>query len=120
MRPCPRTRGTPNAFNFAGRFAIADPATRLNAMKHASIKVVVADDHPLVLHGLISLLRGEPGFEVVGACDDGVAAFEAIVHHAPDIALLDMRLPKMTGLEVLEKVSSENLKTRVVILTAFA
>lgn len=88
-------------------------------MKHASIKVVVADDHPIVLHGLTSLLREDPGFEVVAACDDGVTAFEAVVHHAPDIALLDMRLPKMTGLQILKKVSSENLKTRVVILTAF-
>jgi DNA-binding NarL/FixJ family response regulator len=88
-------------------------------MNSTSIKVVVADDHPIVLHGLVSLLKREPGFRVVAACDDGVTALEAIVQYAPDIALLDLRLPKMTGLEILDKVSNESLETRVVILTAF-
>jgi DNA-binding NarL/FixJ family response regulator len=83
------------------------------------IKLVIADDHPVVLHGLVSFLTSELGFDVVAACDDGETALAAIVHHTPDIALLDLRMPKMTGLEILEKVSNENLKTRVVILTAF-
>jgi DNA-binding NarL/FixJ family response regulator len=72
----------------------------------------------VVLHGIVGLLSGEPNFKVVAACDDGVSALEAICKHAPEIALLDLRLPKMTGLDVLERVS--NGKTRVVILTAFA
>jgi len=88
-------------------------------MNHTSISVVVADDHPVVLHGLVSLLSGEPDFRVLAACNDGVTALEAIAHHAPDIALLDLRLPKMTGLEILDKISNQSLNTRVVILTAF-
>ena len=88
-------------------------------MNHTSISVVVADDHPVVLHGLVSLLKSEPDFRVLAACDDGVTALEAIAHHAPDIALLDLRMPKMTGLEILDKVSNQSLNTRVVILTAF-
>lgn len=85
---------------------------------HKPIRVVIADDHPVVLHSLVSLLSGEPDFTVVAACEDGSTALDAIFKLSPDIALLDLRLPKMTGLEVLEKVSSEN--TRVVIFTGFA
>lgn len=88
-------------------------------MYDSSIKLVIADDHPVVLHGLITLLTGEPDFKILAACEDGPTALEAIFEHAPDIALLDLRLPKMTGLEVLDKVASSNLLTRVVIITAF-
>jgi DNA-binding NarL/FixJ family response regulator len=82
-------------------------------------KLVIADDHPVVLHGLISLLKGEPNCKIMAACLDGGAAMDAIFSHAPDIAILDLRLPKMSGLDVLDKISTANLKTRVVILTAY-
>jgi DNA-binding NarL/FixJ family response regulator len=85
---------------------------------HGSIEVVIADDHPVVLQGLVTLLSDEPDFRVVAACQDGTAALEAILKHSPDVALLDLRMPKMTGLDVLGKVANEN--TRIVILTAFA
>src|SRR5262245_46637704 len=88
-------------------------------MDDSSIKLVIADDHPVVLHGLITLLTTEPDFEILAACEDGASALEAIFEHSPDIALLDLRLPKMTGLEVLDKVTSGNLVTRVVLITAF-
>jgi DNA-binding NarL/FixJ family response regulator len=88
-------------------------------MRNGSIKLVVADDHPVVLHGLVTLLKGEPDFKVLAACADGATALEAIFEHSPDVALLDLRLPKMTGLEVLDKVAGWNLLTRVVIITAF-
>ena len=88
-------------------------------MDNSSIKLVIADDHPVVLHGLITLLTSEPDFEILAACEDGATALEAIFEHSPDIALLDLRLPTMTGLEVLDKVVSRNLRTRVVIITAF-
>jgi DNA-binding NarL/FixJ family response regulator len=84
------------------------------------IKVVVADDHPVVLHGLVNLLRGEGDFEVVAVCEDGAAALKAIHEQNPDIALLDLKLPKITGLELLELLSRENVKPRIVIITAFA
>jgi two-component system nitrate/nitrite response regulator NarL len=86
----------------------------------ASIKVVVADDHPVVLHGLVNLLRSEGGFEVVAACEDGAVALEAIRKRNPDVALLDLKLPRMTGLEILRLLAGEKLGARVVILTAFA
>jgi len=88
-------------------------------MNRKSITLVIADDHPVVLHGLVSLLRGEKDFKVLAACADGATALGAIFIHSPDIALLDLRLPNMTGLEVLDKISNGTLPTRVVILTAF-
>jgi len=84
------------------------------------IKVIIADDHPVVLHGLVTLLSGEPDFRVIAACEDGARALEAIFKHAPDIALIDLRLPKMSGLQVLEKASKQIQSTRIVILTAFS
>lgn len=86
---------------------------------NSSTKLVIADDHPVVLHGLVALLTSELDFKILAACADGATALEAIFAHSPDIALLDLRLPKMTGLEVLDKVASGNLPTRVVIITAF-
>jgi DNA-binding NarL/FixJ family response regulator len=91
---------------------------RIRNVTHGSIKVVIADDHPLILQGLATLLSDEPDFRVIAACQDGMAALEAILKHSPDVALLDLRMPKMTGLDVLSKVLGQ--KTRIVILTAFA
>src|SRR5262245_30880250 len=88
-------------------------------MEHSCIKLVIADDHPMVLHGLMSFLTAEPDFRVVAASKDGASALDDIRKHRPDIALLDLRLPEMTGLEILHKVSNERLATRVIILTTF-
>lgn len=83
-------------------------------------KIVVADDHPVVLHGLVNLIKSEPDFELAAVCSDGAAALGAIHKLNPDVALLDLKLPKLTGLEVLERLAIHKLKTRVIILTAFA
>ena len=85
-----------------------------------TISIVIADDHPIVLHGLLALLNLEPDFRVVAACNDGEAAFDAIFTKDPDIALLDFRMPKLNGIEVLAKVDDTRLRTRVIFLTASA
>jgi DNA-binding NarL/FixJ family response regulator len=92
------------------------------AMNSASskIKVIIADDHPIVSHGLVSLLSGEPDFTVVATCADGVSALEAIRTHRPDIAILDFRMPGLSGLEVLAHVIKEGLPTKSIFLTATA
>jgi len=91
-----------------------------NSQTLRTAKLVIADDHPVVLHGLVSFVSNEPGFEVLAGCEDGATALDAILRYTPEIALLDLRMPKMTGLEVLEKLANARLKTRVVIITAFA
>jgi DNA-binding NarL/FixJ family response regulator len=82
------------------------------------IRVVLADDHPLILDGMETLLRPEGGFEVCARCGDGAAALEAVRAYRPDVLVLDIRMPRMDGLEVLRRLRAEGADVRVVILTA--
>ncbi len=80
--------------------------------------MVIADRHPVVLQGLMKVLEAEDGFEVVACCSDGTSCIEAIRNLVPDIAILDMSLPGLTGLEILTIANSESLSTRLVFFTA--
>jgi len=82
------------------------------------IRLVLADDHPLILKGLADLFLLEKEFEVLASCTDGVAAIGAISSHQPDVVVLDIRMPGMSGLDVARKIRKENLPTRMVFLTA--
>src|SRR5258705_596920 len=81
-----------------------------------STSVVIADRHPVVLQGLTNVLTAESGFKIVACCSDGTDCIEAIRSLVPDIAILDISLPGLTGLEIL--ANSENLSTRLVFFTA--
>lgn len=83
-----------------------------------AIRLVLADDHPLILDALAGLLRSENGFEIVAACASGAEALKAVRQHRPDILILDLRMPDQNGLEVLRALAGENLPTRVILLTA--
>jgi two-component system, NarL family, nitrate/nitrite response regulator NarL len=82
------------------------------------IRMVLADDHPVVLRGMAALLEADGRFEVVARCGDGTACLEKIRALMPDLALVDLAMPGMTGLGVLEAVERERLPVRVAILTA--
>jgi DNA-binding NarL/FixJ family response regulator len=81
-------------------------------------RVIVADDHPIVLDGLAQLLRGDPEFEVVGLCKDGDEALRMIRKERPEIAVIDVRMPRADGIAILRTVVEEHIPTRVVLLTA--
>lgn len=83
-----------------------------------AIRLVIADDHPVVLAGLEQLLGSEDGFLVVASCTDGRQALEATLEHRPDILLLDIRMPGLLGTEVLAELRRRGMETRVVLLTA--
>src|SRR5215207_8434500 len=85
-----------------------------------AVRVVLADDHPIVLTGLRALLQPEPGVEIVAAAPEGATALELIRAHEPDIAVLDINMPQLTGLDVLEALEADGLATRVVLLTGSA
>jgi len=85
-----------------------------------AVRVLLADDHPLVLNGLRALLRSEPGVEVVAAAPDGAIALELIRAHEPPMAVLDINMPRLSGLDVLEALEQDGLATRVVFLTGTA
>src|SRR5437763_1513743 len=80
--------------------------------------VVIADHHPVVLQGLTNILGAASGFEVVACCSDGTDCIEAIRSLVPDIAIIDISMPGLTGLEILAIANSENLSTRLVFFTA--
>lgn len=82
-----------------------------------AIRLVLADDHPIVLDGLEQLFRREPDFQVVARCVNGREALIAVREHRPDILILDIRMPDMDGLAVIRAMQPENLSTRVVLLT---
>jgi two-component system, NarL family, nitrate/nitrite response regulator NarL len=85
-------------------------------MRCASL--VIADRHPVVLQGLAKVLGGRLDFKIVAACSDGRSCIEAIRGLVPDIALLELSMPGLTGLEILAISNSENLSTRLVCFTA--
>ena len=90
-----------------------------NTGQHRSaIRLFVADDHPILLSGLESLFRSTPGYTVVGTATNGDDALAAIVADPPDIAILDLRMPGKTGLEVAAGIFGERLRTRVILLAA--
>ncbi len=84
------------------------------------VRVLLADDHALVRAGIRVLLQQIPGVEVVGEADDGCAALELVDQTQPDIALLDIAMPVMNGLEAALRVKERFPQVRVVILSMHA
>ena len=82
------------------------------------VRVLVAEDHPLYLEALASAIRRAPDLELVGEAADGRAALEAVLELEPDVALLDLRMPGLDGMQVLNAIVREGLRTRVVFLSA--
>jgi DNA-binding NarL/FixJ family response regulator len=82
------------------------------------IRVVVADDQELVRAGFAMILDAQPDIEVVGEAGDGEQAVDAVRAHRPDVVLLDIRMPRMDGIEAARIVCAET-DTRVVVLTTF-
>jgi two-component system, NarL family, nitrate/nitrite response regulator NarL len=76
--------------------------------------VIIADCRPGILHGLKSLLGTKSDFRIVACCSDGTSCMEAIRNLTPDIAVLDVALPRMTGLEILATANAECIPTRLV------
>lgn len=84
----------------------------------APIRLVLADDHPIVLDGLENLFRLEPDFRVVARCVNGEECLAAVRRYAPDVLILDIRMPRYDGLTVLRELSREKSPTKVVLLAA--
>jgi DNA-binding NarL/FixJ family response regulator len=83
------------------------------------IRVLVVDDHPVVRHGLMAILRWEKDMELVGEAADGAEAVRMILDHQPDVVLLDLRLPKLSGVEVMRHVRGKAPGTRFLVLTTY-
>ncbi len=88
-------------------------------MADAPIRVLLADDHPVVRQGVKSFLDLQDGITVVGEADDGDAALRLIDELAPDVVLLDLEMPGKGGLEVLRELRAAGSGARVIVLTSF-
>ena len=78
--------------------------------------IIIADDHPLVLKGLQDFLH-EKNYNVLASAKNGKEALALIKAHTPDIAILDIKMPFFTGLQIAEKCKKANLKTKIVLIT---
>jgi DNA-binding NarL/FixJ family response regulator len=81
------------------------------------IRVLLADDHKLVRAGFRAMLTSLGGVEIVGETGDGREALDLIRRHVPDVALLDITMPSLTGIEVATRVADEMLNVRIIILS---
>jgi DNA-binding NarL/FixJ family response regulator len=88
-------------------------------MKTPKIRILVADDHPYVRDGIVSLVATERDMQVVAQAKDGAEALALAKKHRPDIVLLDLRMPVMDGLDVIRQIQSLGLPCRVVVLTTY-
>jgi DNA-binding NarL/FixJ family response regulator len=82
------------------------------------ISLVLADDHPIILDGLHSLFEREADIRILASCSGGEETLAALRRGRPDVAVLDLTMPGLSGLEVARRVRDEQLPTRVVLLTA--
>ncbi len=85
----------------------------------SSIRVLIVDDHPMVRHGLKSLLSVYADIEVVGEAADGATALESVEHLAPDVILLDIQLPGPNGVQLVSQFLQKAPQAKTVMLTAF-
>ncbi|MCX3290798.1 response regulator transcription factor [Streptomyces sp. NEAU-H22] len=85
-----------------------------------SARVVVADDQTVVREGIVMLLGLLPGIEVVGAAGDGEEAVALVAGLAPDVVLMDLRMPRCDGVEATRRIRADHPGTQVVVLTTFA
>jgi two-component system, NarL family, nitrate/nitrite response regulator NarL len=79
-------------------------------------RIILADDHPIVLHGLESLLRAQSDFQVVACCASGDETLVAVRRHRPDVLILDLHMPRKSGLEVLRDLRRLEPPTKVVLM----
>jgi NarL family two-component system response regulator LiaR len=84
------------------------------------IRVLIADDHPIVRRGLSSLINIRPDLELAGEAADGVEAVDRARLLQPDVILLDLMMPRKGGLEAIVEIKQENPEARILVLTSFA
>ena len=88
-------------------------------MNRPSIRILVADDHPVVRDGLAAMLGTQPDLVVVGQASTGLEAIQQVLRLKPDVVLLDLEMPEMDGVEAIRQLSAVSPETRTIVFTAF-
>jgi len=91
----------------------------MSATKKPVITVLCVDDHPLVLDGIMQKINRQPDMTVVATATDGKQAVDLFKRHRPDVTVMDLQLPGMSGLDAIQAIRSENPKARIVVLTMY-
>ncbi|MFZ5814504.1 MAG: response regulator transcription factor [Bacillota bacterium] len=84
------------------------------------LRVLVVDDHEVVRLGLVTLLKRHPGFEVVGEAGSAREALELVARHLPDVVVMDVRMPEISGIEACREIVAAHAQVRVIMLTSYA
>lgn len=85
----------------------------------AAIRILVADDHPIVRDGLVAVLNTQPDFSVIGEAGTGAEVVRRVAELAPDVLLLDLEMPEGDGVEALQRIQEQGATTRAIVFTAF-
>lgn len=83
------------------------------------IRLLIADDHPVVRDGLSGMFAAEPGFEVVGQAGDGAEAIQLAETLRPDVILMDLQMPGMNGLAAISQLTGRGVTARILVLTTY-
>jgi DNA-binding NarL/FixJ family response regulator len=90
-----------------------------SAMMNDRIRVFSVDDHPLIREGISMLINSQPGMRMVAQASNGREAIERFREHQPDVTLMDLRLPDMSGIDAMIAIRAEFPEARIIILTTF-
>jgi DNA-binding NarL/FixJ family response regulator len=85
-----------------------------------SVRIVLADDHTIMRHGLRLVLERQPDFAVIGEASNGREAIDLVIRETPDVVIMDIAMPLLNGIEATRRITEERLKTAVVILSMHA
>jgi DNA-binding NarL/FixJ family response regulator len=91
----------------------------MSEVRNTPIRILIVDDHPVVLAGLTSMLGTQAGLEVTGSASSGEEALEMLQSKPADLLLLDLRMPGMNGIDILHALKRAKINVRVIILTSF-
>ncbi|HZZ40036.1 MAG TPA: response regulator transcription factor [Acidobacteriaceae bacterium] len=83
-----------------------------------NIRIVIADDHPVIRIGVRNMLQAEPGLEVIGECNDGDEAITQTLELLPDILLLDVYMPRLPGIEAMRAIMTGSPSVKIILLTS--
>jgi DNA-binding NarL/FixJ family response regulator len=84
-----------------------------------AISLVIVDDHPLILAGIVSLVQSEPSFTLLGQASNGLEAIEQYERHRPDVLLMDLNMPECGGVEAIGRIRRIDPDARIIILTTY-